>query len=74
MGQVRSGTCHHGAVLEQCLKGGPHGSELCWRSAGRAAGCGKATRDHLGKVDVLWEAAKWQKVALEEWQKQSVMD
>jgi len=41
---------------------------------GRAAGCGKATRDHLGKVDVLWEAAKWQKVALEEWQKQSVMD
>ena len=35
--------------MGQCLKGGPHGTEPCWGSAGRAAAHGKPKRDQFGK-------------------------
>ena len=43
------GTAVCGAVLEQRLKGGSHGTEPWWRSAGRAVVCGKATVGSVGE-------------------------
>ena len=37
------------------LKGGPHGMEPCWSSAGRAVVCGKAKQDQFMKDHILWE-------------------
>jgi len=45
--------------VEQCLKGGSHGTKPCWSSAWRAAACGKPTWDHFGKDGILWEEATW---------------
>lgn len=44
-----------GNRVEQCLKGGLHGTELCWNSAGRAAACGKPMWDQTRKDAIPWE-------------------
>ena len=44
-----------GTCVEQLLKDGPCGTELCWSSAGRTAACGMSTQDQFGKDGILWE-------------------
>lgn len=44
-----------GTHVEQCLKGRPHGMELCWSSAGRAAAFGKPTQDVIRNDSIPWE-------------------
>jgi len=44
-----------GTCVEQLLKDGPCGTELCWSSAGRTAACGKSTQDQFGRDGVLYK-------------------
>ena len=49
-GRRAGGAAHVGSSV--LLKGGPHGMEPCWSSAGRAAACGKAKQDQMGKDSI----------------------
>ena len=64
-------------MLEQCLKGGPHGTEPCYSSIKRDAACGKPMQDMFRKDSILWERPheeQRQKVTMEEQHRQSIMD
>ena len=52
-GRRAGGAAHVGSSV--LLKGGPHGMEPCWSSAGRAAACGKAKQDQFMKDHIPWE-------------------
>ena len=58
VGRRAGGAAPVGTRMERCLKGGPRGTEPCWGGAGKAAECGKATWDHLGRT-ALWEGPVW---------------
>lgn len=38
--------------MKQCLKGGPHDTELCWSNAWRTVPCGKPAQDQIGKDSI----------------------
>lgn len=75
-GRRAGGAATHGAMLEQCLKGGSYGMELCWCSAGRAVACGKPMQGQFRKDCVPWEEATRSsgRVTIEKRQRQSVME
>lgn len=67
-------SCCQWGLVEQCLKGGPRGTELCWGGAGRAAACEKST---WGQFGILWEGLhiqQGQRVTRKEQHRQSIMD
>lgn len=42
-------------MMEQFLKDGPQGTDLCWSSAWKDGVCRMPTQDQIGKDDILWE-------------------
>lgn len=66
-----AGAAAMGSCVEQCLKGGPCGMQLCWGCDERAAARGKPVWDQLGKAGIPWEGPTWSRgqVTMEEWQR-----